>query len=161
MTPTQLNSTPAPSEGAKAVAHKIDRLFRYLDCVRDDAPRNAYNPYQYEGGYSFQDLRDIRDHIAKLEADRHTSAPALLEALKDKARLDFLEECRRKLNAHCGSSYGWEMVRSHLVNRLMFRTPEVSEMAGVDLNDAGHPGTDIRAAIDAALCAQSKDGTTN
>lgn len=69
---------------------------------------------------------------------------------EDKTRLDWLELCRRRLNTACGSSYGWQVIQSHLVNRLMFKTPEVCEMAGIDLNDTGHPGTSIREAIDAA-----------
>jgi hypothetical protein len=74
-----------------------------------------------------------------------------LAALReDKADLDWLEGLRVALNAHCGSSYGWEVVRSHLVNRLMLHTPELSAMAGVDVNDAATSGKDIRAAIRAA-----------
>lgn len=73
----------------------------------------------------------------------------------DRARLDWLEKRRVALNAHCGSAYGWEVVQSHLVNRLMLRTPEVCAMAGVDVNDTGTGGKDIRHAIDDAMRASS------
>lgn len=69
----------------------------------------------------------------------------------DRARLDWLEKQRVALNAHCGTSYGWEVVRSHLVNRLMFRTPEITAMAGVDVNDTAAGGKDVRTAIDDAM----------
>lgn len=70
--------------------------------------------------------------------------------LEDKARLDWLEKQRTALNAHTGSRYGWQLVQSHLVNRLMLPTPEVGEMAGVDLHDTGPMADDVRAAIDRA-----------
>lgn len=70
--------------------------------------------------------------------------------LDDKERLDWLEQRRRALNAHCGSRYGWKVVQSHLVNRLMLETPEVCAMAGVDLHDTGAGSDDVRVAIDKA-----------
>lgn len=74
----------------------------------------------------------------------------LQPVMMDRMRLDWLESCRVALNAHCGSTHGWEVIRSHLVNRLMLRTPEVCEMAGVDVHDTSPNGLDVRAAIDAA-----------
>jgi hypothetical protein len=90
----------------------------------------------------YEEVTVIRsDELAALRADR--------------ARLDWLEKRRIALNVHCGSSYGWEVVQSHLVNRLMLRTPEVCAMAGVDVNDTGAGGKDIRQAIDDAMRASS------
>lgn len=82
----------------------------------------------------------------------HVAAcPRLNRKLRaDTERLDWLDDCRKRLNAHCGSSYGWEVIRSHLVNRLMVRTPEACAMAGIDVNDTGPRGKDIRTAIDEA-----------
>jgi hypothetical protein len=80
------------------------------------------------------------------------------QSAKDTKRLDWLENQRLALNQHCGSSYGWEVVQSHLVNRLMFKTTERSAIAGVDVNDTGPKGIDIRAAIDAAMAAKPAAG---
>ncbi len=60
-------SAPTPETDAFV---PIDRLFRYLDFVRFDAPRNAIDPYSHEGSYSFADLRLIRDHCQNLERQR-------------------------------------------------------------------------------------------
>ena len=81
----------------------------------------------------------------------NVTAGELASLRADRARLDWLEKQRVGLNAHYGTSYGWEVVRSHLVNRLMFRTPEITAMAGVDVNDAVAGGKDVRAAIDEAM----------
>jgi hypothetical protein len=79
------------------------------------------------------------------------ACPMLAPELRAEAtRLDWLEEQRTRLNAHTGSRYGWKLVQSHLVNRLMLPTPEVCEMAGVDLHDTGLTTDDVRAAIDRA-----------
>jgi len=48
---------------------EFDRLFRYLDYARVDAPRNTIDPYSHEGSYSFHDLRKIRDFARTLERD--------------------------------------------------------------------------------------------
>ncbi len=85
------------------------------------------------------EVKRLREQLAKLE---------LLALREDKARLDWLEKQRMALNAHTGSRYGWKLVQSHLVNRLMLPTPEVCEMAGVDLHDTGLTSDDVRAAID-------------
>ena len=77
-----------------------------------------------------------------------------LAALRaDRNRLNWLEKCRVALNAHCQSSYGWEVIRSHNVNRIMVRSPFHGEIAAVDVNDAAVGGRDVRAAIDAAMVA--------
>ena len=72
-----------------------------------------------------------------------------IDALKkDKARLDFLDECNRRLNEYCGTKYGWKLIQSHLVNRLMFKDLGLHS-GGVDLNDAEANGFDsCRKAID-------------
>lgn len=71
----------------------------------------------------------------------------LREALgKDRDRLDFLDECNRRLNARYGTNYGWKLVLNHNVNRLF-----LGDHLDVDLNDS-HGGKDklpsCRAAID-------------
>lgn len=74
-------------------------------------------------------------------------------ALKaDKERLDYLDQCNRRLNAASGTVYGWEMIQSPNVNRLMLD----GFKHGVDINDAKAVGChptghlSVRNAIDHA-----------
>lgn len=74
------------------------------------------------------------------------------EALKaDKQRLDYLDECNRRLNAKSGTLYGWKLAQSPNVTRLMLDFPN-----GVDLHDSEAVGChptgmlSIRKAIDSA-----------
>lgn len=81
-------------------------------------------------------LTQAADEIARLR-----------EALgKDRDRLDFLDECNRRLNARYGTNYGWKLVLNHNVNRLF-----LGDHLDVDLNDS-HGGKgklpSCRAAID-------------
>lgn len=67
-------------------------------------------------------------------------------AAKDKARLDFLDECNARLNARFGTNYGWELILNHNVNRLMMGR------FAVDLSDDKANGfTSCRDAIDQAM----------
>lgn len=60
----------APASRTPTIEKKIQRLFEYLAHVAPDAPRNSIDPYHvsYDGGYSFQDLREIRDSLAAAQA---------------------------------------------------------------------------------------------
>ena len=80
------------------------------------------------------------------------------EAHADKRRLDFLDECNRRLNEKCGNFYGWELILSHNVTRLMMESPFVTERAGVDLHDSQVPAQakkTCREAIDAVMQSES------
>lgn len=74
-----------------------------------------------------------------------------MERQRDSVRLDFLDECNRRLNQKCGTVYGWEMILSHNVTRLMLESPYVAEFAGADLNDSAVGKQTCREAIDAAM----------
>jgi hypothetical protein len=91
------------------------------------------------------------DFTRDLERKLNAANARIAELEKDKTRLDALELWRKILNQHCGSSYGWEVVRSHNVNRIMVRSPYVCEPQAIDVNDFAHGGKDIRAAIDEAV----------
>jgi len=68
------------------------------------------------------------------------------EGITDADRLDFLDECNRRLNASYGTNYSWKMVMNHNVNRLMLGSMKV------DLNDADAKGLkSCRNAIDAEM----------
>ena len=74
----------------------------------------------------------------------------------DRERLDWLEGRRLQLNKHNGSDYGWEIVLSHLVTRLMVKGVNV-----IDVNDAAANKGNIRAAIDEAIRAQRNGGPSS
>jgi hypothetical protein len=79
-----------------------------------------------------------------LKAERKERAR--LARLADTARLDFLDQCNRRLNQQSGSEYRWALVLNHNVNRLM-----LGPMA-VDLHDSAANGLpSCRQAIDAAM----------
>ena len=63
-------------------------------------------------------------------ADLLESQAAEIERLReDKARLDFLDACARRLNEHYGTDYGWRLILNHNVTRLM------AGNLAIDLND--------------------------
>ena len=85
------------------------------------------------------------------------STPAASEAeARDSERLNFLDECNRRLNAHYGTDYGWELILNHNVNRLMLGP------IAVDLNDScGGKGKlpSCRDAIDKAMARSATPST--
>lgn len=76
------------------------------------------------------------------------------DALKaDKARLDYLDQCMRRLNQATGAKYGWQMIQSHNVNRLLLNWPgdhsvDVQDAQLIGCNPSGH--LSVRSAIDKA-----------
>lgn len=73
------------------------------------------------------------ERAAHLETSKNGLA-AIVELLKDKRRLDFLDQCNARLNERSGTVYRWELILNHNVNRLMLGHMEV------DLNDAAAKG---------------------
>ena len=89
------------------------------------------------------DYPDLVSRISQQDAELDRLRREVEEARADKARLDFLDECNARLNTHHGTTYGWEMVMNHDVNRLM------TGHLAVDLNDAkAHGFKSCRGAID-------------
>lgn len=79
----------------------------------------------------------------------------LVEASKaaDSARLDFLDAMNVALNCHYGTNYGWRLILSGQITRLMSGQQKHGFVGDIDLNDqnagrTGFPG--CRQAIDAA-----------
>lgn len=68
------------------------------------------------GDFRFADVEALLAEVDRLRAD--------------KARLDFLDEANRRLNAKYGTTYRWKLIMNHNVNRLMIGHMDV------DLNDA-------------------------
>lgn len=100
------------------------------------------------------ELMDLLDR----ERARRESEVAALQA--DKARLDFLDRCNAALNAHYGTNYGWELILSHNITRLLLGEFWAGEPRGLDLNDAagGHAKLpSCRAAIDAKMPKRTRD----
>lgn len=79
----------------------------------------------------------------------------LVEAAKaaDSERLDFLDAMNVALNCHYGTNYGWRLILSDRISRLMSGRQWQGKVGDVDLNDqnAGSSGfSGCREAIDAA-----------
>jgi hypothetical protein len=92
---------------------------------------------------STEEVAYARGHAAGVAQER--ARCAALEA--DKARLDFLDEANRTLNAAYGTTYRWSVVMSHNVNRLM-----LGRNMSVDLHDSDARGLpSCRDAIDAKM----------
>lgn len=101
-------------------------------------------------GYVWYD--DHRDKIVNMLQSLLTTheQQARIEGEKDKNRLDFLDKCNQMLNAHYKTDYGWKLVLSHNVTRLMVE----HRLNDIDLNDAeGGNGKlkSCRDAIDTAI----------
>lgn len=72
----------------------------------------------------------------------------LRELKKDKERLDFLDRCNHVLNKQSGTSYGWELILNHNVNRLM----RENHLDDIDLNDSkAHGAKSCRDVLDEKL----------
>ena len=66
------------------------------------------------------------------------------EESKDTKRLNFLDSLRSSLNKHYGTSYDWEMITNHNINRLF-----LGDVNTIDLNDgAVNQSKSVREAID-------------
>lgn len=102
---------------------------------------------------------ELHDELVRERARRETEV-ADLQA--DKARLDFLDACNAALNAHYGTSYGWELILSHNITRLLLGEFWAGEPRGLDLNDAagGHAKLpSCRAAIDSKMPSRTRDAS--
>jgi len=99
-----------------------------------------------------------RDTASAPESGSVQISKAEYDALiKDKARLDYLNECNRRLNECYGTKYSWKLVQSHNVNRLMFKNLHPVS-GGVDLHDSHWKGfEDCRKAIDEVMPQNEKE----
>jgi hypothetical protein len=132
-----LNQVDFQAAAAKMVA--------VLGCAPDEVIEGAFGAevlgalkaLRKAGGWLAADADQVvaeRDRLERLEAD--------------KARLDFLDEANRRLNAVFGTTYKWELIMNHNVNRLMIGQLDV------DLNDAAPNGLkSCREAIDQRMRA--------
>lgn len=87
-----------------------------------------------------------RPHLAAGELNRLREEVSALRA--DKDRLDYLDAANAVLNARYGTTYGWKLIMTHNVNRLM-----IGRFGGnhVDLHDSEGGNAKLpscRAAID-------------
>ena len=87
------------------------------------------------------EVERLNEIIARLDADlsraeevNAAAEASLAEAQADKKRLAFLDACNARLNERSGTTYRWELILNHNVNRLMLGHMEV------DLNDAAANG---------------------
>lgn len=95
--------------------------------------------------------RAISEHQAEI-----ARLNALLTSLAaDGQRLDFLDRCNAALNRHYGTNYGWKLIRSPNVVRLMSQASTASGyLSDIDLHDSDgsvNKHKSCRDAIDQAL----------
>ncbi|MGI0618452.1 hypothetical protein ACRCOS_01005 [Pseudomonas aeruginosa] len=93
---------------------------------------------------------------AKLEAEAQALRKEVAELRKDKARLDRLDQLNVALNAKYGTTYQWQVIVNHNINRLMLGHLQI------DLNDSAAFGLpSCRDALDTimpgALLNQDKE----
>jgi hypothetical protein len=143
-----------PSEAAKPVA--------YMWQHEETGNVGFVDPWQVENGWQAANprLRIVSPLFASLPVG---GAPADSRDALDAKRLDWLDSLNATLNRRYGTTYGWRLVLSPNIVRLMSEKPPVSGgfVADIDLNDAEARGfTSCRAAIDAAMALSATDATT-
>lgn len=116
-----------------------------------------------DGTYMMND--ELRDHALELLKSMDLLGSPLRQSASgtsqasDAEMLDWLDAHNIALNAHYGTNYGWKVVRSPNVTRVMTecRPVDGGHLADVDLHDSQARGfTSVRAAIRAAM-AKEKD----
>lgn len=81
-------------------------------------------------------------------------SPADEAVRRDAERLDFLDSLNAALNLHYGTDYGWRLILSPNIVRLMSGRHQNGYVGDIDLNDSEgskHRGKSCRDAIDAAM----------
>jgi hypothetical protein len=141
------STTAAPEGWREAMQGALDEIWGAMDLFahgRDEAGKAAVNIAE----------RKLRAALNR-EVEPRTVRMPLKE--DDTARLDWLDRMNAALNQRYGTSYGWELILSPNVVRLMTHKPPITGyVTGVDLNDSRARGLpSCRAAIDAAMKEQS------
>lgn len=96
-----------------------------------------------------------------VHADEVRAHPALTPldakaAAADRERLDWLDGLNAALNGHYGTTYGWKLVLSPNIVRLMTGPAGPGRVADIDLHDSEARGaTSCREAIDVARAAKN------
>ena len=107
--------------------------------------------------------RNVAREVIKEAADAIDLLLAEVEAAAaDKRRLDFLDRLNATLNAHYGTKYGWKLILSPNIVRLMSGRQHRGYVGDIDLNDANSGLTSFdscRKAIDEALAQRQGEGS--
>ncbi|WP_235037758.1 MULTISPECIES: hypothetical protein [unclassified Novosphingobium] len=132
-----------PLEGELAdVAY--DLLRQAAAQLSSDRLRVATAPTPAAEADEHPNAQDYRNRAERAEAE-------CAELRADRARLDYLDRCNTALNARYGTAYGWKLIQSHNVNRLMIGDFDV------DLHDSqSHGLPSCRAAIDERMRESKK-----
>ncbi|MEA9653040.1 hypothetical protein ABFU65_12205 [Xanthomonas campestris pv. raphani] len=99
-----------------------------------------------------------RWQVEAIQTNTAPPAPAAVpvDGSRDSQRLDFLDRMNATLNARHGTNYGWRLILSPQIVRLMAGTHAGGYVGDIDLNDS-HGGnaklSSCRAAIDSAMLA--------
>jgi hypothetical protein len=129
------------------VAAPLRDILTTISAMDEEYNRDEECDYTKINGF-IEDLSEKADAILSLFSGkdgllRHTcgdEGPVALAATEDlpsaaaadRARLDFLDACNRRLNERYGTNYGWKLILNHNVTRLMLNDHQMS----VDLHDS-------------------------
>jgi hypothetical protein len=126
-------------------ADAIDLLLAEVEGLR--AARIAYANEFAPDAEGLPDTGNIHANIRKLKAELEAAAA-------DKRRLDFLDSLNARLNEHYGTTFGWKLILSPNIVRLLSGNHRRGYVGDIDLNDANYGLASFdscRKAIDAAL----------
>lgn len=101
----------------------------------------------------FADYDTLRAQLESAEARAEAAEAECARMREDAERLDFLDRMNASLNAHYGTNYGWRLVLSHQITRLMSGEHRGGFVGDIDLNDqdgSQDGASSCRDAIDAA-----------
>ena len=119
-------------------------------------------------GYYYRSLgtpTNVRgsDLIEFARALLHRSQPVAVvpaEQAEDSAMLDWLDSMNRALNDFHGTKYGWKVVLSRHVTRVISERKSHGCIADIDVDDShAHAPNSIRAAIRAAMSNREAGGS--
>lgn len=130
-----------------------EQSVKYMDVTGDNGHgigRQAVARTPYVKGYNIAPWIAAASpgNVGALLGELERLRRELCEARKDTDRLDFLDRCSQVLNEAYGTTYGWNLILNHNINRLML------DDRSVDLNDSnGGKGKlkSCRDAIDAQM----------
>ena len=116
--------------------------------------RRKSNGWLYEVPLVRKSAHDtLRAQLEAAEARAEAAKAECARLREDAERLDFLDRMNASLNAHYGTNYGWRLVQSHQITRLMSGEHRGGFVGDIDLNDqdgSRDGAASCRDAIDAA-----------
>lgn len=131
---------------------RVDELQESFNAEWRARVYNGFDAATLSAGHTDQAMELAR----QLERELAEARRKALEAERDTARLDALDRANAALNRHYGTNYGWRLILSPNIVRLMRdgRSSQSGYLTDIDLNDTegGHAKLkSCRQALDALL----------